>query len=122
MLAYLARRLTQMLVVVFLVSAVSFGLLFLSGDPTEIMLGSGADVMTPEQIEEFRRSRGFDRPWPVQYLVFLAHAARGDFGESLRHKRPAFEIVWERVPAPLQLGTSAFLLLVGGGTPPGVLP
>ena len=121
MLAYLARRLAQMLVVVFLVSAVSFGLLFLSGDPTEIMLGAGADVMTQEQIEEFRRARGFDRSWPVQYLVFLAHAARGDFGESLRHKRPAFEIVWERVPATLQLGTVAFLISVAVGIPLGVI-
>src|SRR3990172_9229376 len=117
MLAYLARRLAQMLVVVFLVSAVSFGLLFLSGDPTEIMLGAGADVMTQEQIEEFRRARGFYRSWPVQYLVFIAHAARGDFGDSLRHERPAFEIVWERGPATGQLGPVAFLIAVGVGIP-----
>jgi ABC-type dipeptide/oligopeptide/nickel transport system permease component len=121
MLAYVARRLSQMLVVVLMVSVVSFGLLFLTGDPTELLLGPGVDFMTEEQIDEFRRARGFDRPWPVQYVDFLSKAVRGDFGESLRHYRPAFEVVWERVPATLQLGTMAFLLSVAVGVPLGVL-
>ncbi|MGQ0570565.1 MAG: ABC transporter permease [Armatimonadota bacterium] len=119
--AYLARRLAQMLVVVLLVSVVSFGLLFLSGDPTELLLGSAADIMSQQQIEEFRRARGFDRPWPVQYLGFLSRAARGDFGDSLRHSRPAFEVIWERVPATLQLGAVAFALSIALGLPLGVL-
>ena len=119
--AYLARRLVQMLVVVLMVSAASFALLFLTGDPTELLLGSAADVMSQQQIEEFRRARGFDRPWLLQYLGFLTHAARGDFGESLRHHRPAFEVIWERVPATVQLGAVAFALSVGLGVPLGVI-
>ena len=110
-----------MLVVVLMVSIVSFGLLFLTGDPAELLLGAGADFMTEEQIQAFRRARGFDRPWPVQYVEFLSKAVRGDFGESLRHYRPAFEVVWERVPATLQLGTAAFVLSVAAGVPLGVL-
>jgi peptide/nickel transport system permease protein len=121
MLAYLARRLTQMLVVVLMVSVASFALLFLTGDPTELLLGSAADVMSRQQIEEFRHARGFDRPWPVQYLGFLSRAVRGDFGESLRHSRPAFEVIWERVPATVQLGAVAFALSVGLGVPLGVI-
>jgi len=121
MLAYLVRRFSQMLVVVLMVSIVSFGLLFLTGDPAELLLGAGADFMTEEQIQAFRRARGFDRPWPVQYVEFLSKAVRGDFGESLRHYRPAFEVVWERVPATLQLGTAAFVLSVAAGVPLGVL-
>jgi peptide/nickel transport system permease protein len=121
MLAYVARRLSQMLVVVLMVSIVSFGLLFLTGDPAELLLGPGVDFMTQDQIEEFRRARGFDRPWLVQYVDFLSKAVRGDFGESLRHYRPAFEVVWERVPATLQLGTVAFVLSVAAGVPLGVL-
>jgi peptide/nickel transport system permease protein len=121
MLAYLGRRLAQMLVVVFLVSAASFALLFLTGDPTELLLGSAADVMTKEQIDEFRRAKGFDRPWPVQYLRFMNRAVRGDFGDSLRHSRPAFEVVSERVPATVQLGVVAFVVSVLVGVPLGVL-
>jgi ABC-type dipeptide/oligopeptide/nickel transport system permease component len=121
MLAYVARRLGQMVVVVLMVSVVAFGLLFLTGDPAELLLGPGADFMTEEQIAEFRRARGFDRPWPVQYVEFVSKAGRGDFGQSLRHYRPAFEVVWERVPATLQLGTAGFLLSVAAGVPLGVL-
>jgi peptide/nickel transport system permease protein len=121
MLAYLARRLAQMLVVVLMVSVVSFGLLFLTGDPTELLLGSAVDIMTQQQIEEFRRARGFDRPWLVQYLSFLGMAVRGDFGNSLRHNRPAFQVVWERVPATVQLGTVALVVSIAVGVPLGVL-
>jgi peptide/nickel transport system permease protein len=46
---------------------------------------------------------------------------RGDFGDSLRHFRPAFEVVWERVPATLQLGLVAFTLSVIVGVPLGVI-
>lgn len=121
MLAYLARRLAQMLVVVLMVSVVSFGLLFLTGDPTELLLGSAVDIMTQQQIEEFRHARGFDRPWLVQYLSFLGRAVRGDFGNSLRHNRPAFQVVWERVPATVQLGTVALVVSIAVGVPLGVL-
>jgi peptide/nickel transport system permease protein len=121
MLAYLGRRLAQMLVVIVLVSAASFALLFLTGDPTELLLGAAADIMSEQQIEEFRRAKGFDRPWPVQYVQFLSRAVRGDFGDSLRHSRPAFEVVWERVPATVQLGVVAFLLSIAVGVPLGVL-
>lgn len=121
MFAYLGRRLAQMLVVVVLVSAASFALLFLTGDPTELLLGAAADIMSEQQIDEFRRAKGFDRPWPVQYLQFLSRAVRGDFGDSLRHSRPAFEVVSERVLATVQLGTVAFLLSIVVGVPLGVL-
>jgi peptide/nickel transport system permease protein len=110
-----------MLIVVLMVSLASFALLFLTGDPTELLLGSAADVMTQQQIDEFRRARGFDRPWLVQYLGFLARAVHGDFGDSLRHSRPAFEVVWERVPATVQLGAVAFALSIALGVPLGVL-
>jgi peptide/nickel transport system permease protein len=104
-----------------LVSAASFALLFLTGDPTELLLGAAADIMSEQQIDEFRRAKGFDRPWPVQYLQFLSRAVRGDFGDSLRHSRPAFEVVSERVLATVQLGTVAFLLSIVVGVPLGVL-
>ena len=51
---YLIRRLLQSIVVVFGVSIVAFGMTFLTGDPTEVILGAGADQMTVQQIDEFR--------------------------------------------------------------------
>ena len=61
--AYIAARLATAILVVLGVSAVSFFLTFLTGDPAEIMLPPGA---TAAQITKFRAEWGFDDPLPVQ--------------------------------------------------------
>lgn len=118
---YVIRRLLQAIIVIFGVSIISFGLLFLTGDPTELLLGEGANFMTQEEIEEFRHVRGFDRPWYVQYFDFAYHAVQGDFGVSLRYQQPAFKIVMERMPATIQLATFALLISVVFAIPIGIL-
>ena len=118
MLRYLVRRLLQAVLVVFGVSLVSFGMMFLSGDPASAMAG---DNWTRQQIEDFRRQMGFDRPWYVQYGDFLGNAVTGDFGTSLRQHRPVFELVMERMPATLQLTGAALLLSVTLSIPIGIL-
>lgn len=118
---YLIRRLLQTFLVIFGVSIFSFGLMFLTGDPTELLLGAGADFMTHEEIEEYRRAMGFDRPWLIQYVDFASGAIRGDFGDSLMHHRPAFSVVSERMPATVQLAIFALLISVIFAIPVGVI-
>ena len=118
---YVIRRLLQTLLVIFGVSIVSFGLMFLTGDPTELMLGAGADFMTHEEIEAYRQAMGFDRPWIVQYADFAAGAVRGDFGDSLMHHRPAFSVVAQRMPATVQLALFALAISVIFAIPAGVI-
>ncbi|HYM68604.1 MAG TPA: ABC transporter permease [bacterium] len=118
MAAYVARRIAQTLLVVLGVSVLSFGMMFLSGDPTMVMAG---EDWTRQQLEEFRHQMGFDRPWPVQYGAFLAHAAHGDFGTSLRQHQPVFQLVTQRVPATLELASAAMAITVGVGVPLGVV-
>ena len=65
---YVVRRLLQAVIVVFGVSIAAFGMSFLTGDPTEVILGDGADRMSVEEIQAFRVKMGFDRPWYVQYV------------------------------------------------------
>jgi peptide/nickel transport system permease protein len=119
--AFLVRRLLLTIVVVFGVSIISFGLTYLTGDPAVIMLGSGADLMTQAQINEFRHARGFDRPWYVQYADFAANAVRGDFGKSLQYNQPAFQVVVDRFPATLELAVLSLLISVVFAIPLGVL-
>ena len=57
----------------------AFGMTFLTGDPTEVILGDGADRMTVEQIQEFRVKMGFDRPWYVQYFELRRQGAARRF-------------------------------------------
>jgi len=118
---YVVRRLLQSLIVVFGVSIVAFGMLFLTGDPTEVILGDAADRMSVDQIQEFRVRMGFDRPWFVQYGAFVGKALQGDFGYSFIRHQPAYEVIIEKLPATLQLAAFAFVLSLVVSIPLGVL-
>lgn len=118
---YIVRRLLQSVIVVFGVSIVAFGLLFLTGDPAEVILGDGADRMTVDQIQEFRAKMGFDRPWLVQYASFVGKALQGDFGYSFIRHQPAYEVIADKLPATLQLAAFAFVLSLVVSIPLGVL-
>jgi peptide/nickel transport system permease protein len=118
---YIIRRLLQTVIVVFGVSIVAFGMMFLTGDPTEVILGEGADRMSVAEIQEFRQRMGFDRPWYVQYFSFVSKALQGDFGYSFIRHKPAYEVIVERLPATIQLATFAFVLSLVVSIPLGVL-
>ncbi|MDP9369177.1 MAG: ABC transporter permease [Chloroflexota bacterium] len=122
MLSYIARR----LIVVFLptllgISILVFGAMHLiPGDFVDVMLGIGPDV-SAEQREVIARAHGLDKPVPVQYVVWLGNALTGDFGRSLRTDQPVAEVIFERLPATLELAalaTAASLLLA---IPAGIL-
>jgi peptide/nickel transport system permease protein len=114
---YIVRRLLQTVLVLMGVSALSFGTMFLSGDPAILMAGEG---WTRQQLDEFRHTMGFDRPWYVQYFDFLSKAVRGDFGTSLRQKQPTFKLIMDRMPATLRLTAVAMAIALGIGLPLGV--
>ncbi|HLJ59103.1 MAG TPA: ABC transporter permease [bacterium] len=117
MASFVARRLLDSLMVLVGVSFIAFAILFLSGDPTYLMI---PENYTRDQIAEFRHQMGFDRPWYVQYGDFLGHAAHGDFGVSLRSQIPALPLVLERMPATLELAVTAMVLSLVVSLPLGV--
>ena len=114
MLRFRAGRLVYALAVLLGVTSLVFGLIHLSGDPLAGLVPPGS---SPEQTAALRRGYGLDRPLAEQYARFLARAARGDFGESWRQRRPALPAVLDRLPATLVLTAVAIGLavLVGGG-------
>jgi ABC-type dipeptide/oligopeptide/nickel transport system permease component len=115
---YLARRLLQSLVVLFGVSFVVFGILFLTGDPALVLLPPDASI---EDVEKFRETMGFNDPFFVQYGRFLAGALRGDFGQSIRHGESAFHLVVERMPATFQLAGAALAVALALAIPAGIV-
>jgi len=117
---YVIRRLLQTILVILGVTGISFGAMFLTGDPTMLMIGD-TDLLTQEQFEEFRHRMGFDRPVIVQYLDWLGHAVRGDFGVSLHHGQDNFRLVMERMPATLQLAFVSLLISVLVSFPIGIV-
>lgn len=115
---YLLSRLAQAALVVFLSLTAVFGLVRLSGDPVLLFLPT--DIQAKD-VDEFRRRLGFDDPLTVQYARFVTGALRGDFGESLRYKRPALGLVLERLPATLLLAATAVVLTLVIAVPLGVV-
>lgn len=105
--APLVRRTAQLVIMLFAISTVLFFLLRLSGDPAVVIAGEFADA---EFVEEVREQYGFDEGVVAQYVSFMAHAARLDFGDSIRAGTDAFDIVVERLPATAQLAALAVLL------------
>ena len=90
----------QGLLVVLGVSLVVFVAMRVFGDPAKVMLPLSA---TAEQRAEFEHLIGLDRPLPEQFVTFLGDLVTLDFGESLWQRRPAMEVVFERLPNTLML-------------------
>ena len=100
MLSFIMKRLAQSLLVMAIVSAVSFSLFNFVGDPVNNMVGQDA---TREQRVEIRRQLGLDDPIPTQYTRFIGNMLKADFGLSYRIKRPVDDLILERLPATLEL-------------------
>ena len=66
----------------------------LSGDPALLLLPPEATVADYEQM---RANLGLDRPIIVQYGTFLLNAVQGDFGKSITTRRPARDVLFERI-------------------------
>jgi peptide/nickel transport system permease protein len=95
----------------------TFVVLRTSGDPVMALVGPDA---LPEEIAQFRAQWGLDQPMIVQYLRYIGQMATGQFGESLRNSRPVMDIIMERVPWTLLLGSCSFLLAAVIGIPAGI--
>ena len=105
-------------VVVLLMSFLVFSGVFLVGDPVDILISDEADE---EDRERAIAGLGLDKPFHMQYLLFLRGALRGDLGESFIFEDPALLLIVERMPATMELALFALLIAVVIGIPLGML-
>ncbi len=117
MLAFLVRRALGALWAIAGVMIVVFLILHLSGDPAAVMMPPES---TAAEMAAFRHAEGFDRPLIVQFGSFVAAAAHGDLGLSLRHQQPAMGLALQRLPATVLLSAAAMLVVILIGIPAGV--
>jgi peptide/nickel transport system permease protein len=118
--AYLIRRLLLSLLVLLLVTLVTFILAHsIPGDPIAAVVNER--VAKPEIIEQYRKKYGLDKPLPVQYLLYLRNLARGDLGLSLTTQRPVAQDLRTFLPATVELGLAAMLFAIATGLPLGVI-
>lgn len=115
---YLAGRLLQGVVVLWLLTVIVFAISRLSGSPVDLLLPEGAP---PSERVALIHQLGLDHPLPVQYVTFLEHALRGDFGRSIRFQTGAGSLVVSHMPATIELALAALALALLVGVPLGVL-
>jgi peptide/nickel transport system permease protein len=104
--SYVAKRLVQIPIVVFLVVTLGFVLLKTApGDPVSLFAGEGA---SPQYLETIRKAYGLDKPILEQYKSYITGIFVGDWGFSLTFERPVLTVIMERIPLTLLLSFTAF--------------
>ena len=115
---YVIRRLMWTPVLLFAVSLITFTLgRFGPGDPVQIWMGQYSN---PEVVERLRNQYGLDKPFFVQYGIYVKDALQGDFGESFQYRgRDVSELLSNRIWVSAQLNIAAMIIAVGLGIPLG---
>ena len=108
----------QSAVVMLVMSMVVFIGVYMIGNPVDILINPEA---TEDEIREIVRSLGLDQPLWYQYGRFLYNALQGDLGESFVFGSPAIDLIFQRMPATLELASAAMLIAVVLGIPLGML-
>lgn len=118
MIRFVLARVVQSLVALAILSVVVFVLARATGDPLQMILPMSA---TEEDYANARRYLGLDRPYVEQYFSFVGKAIQGDFGTSLRARRPVMELIHERLPNSLRLAGFAMAVSLALAFPLGVM-
>jgi len=118
MLSYIARRLAQSLLALFVMSLLVFVGVYAIGNPVDILINPQADQA---EIARATAALGLDQPLWLQYWNFLIGALAGDLGKSFISNVPAVELILTRMPATVELALSAMVIAVVLGIPLGLL-
>lgn len=114
---HMRKRLLQVIPVLLIVTVVVFLMVYVSGDPTSMMLPQDA---SQEARENLREALGLNEPLYVQYGIFIKGLLMGDFGNSHKYNAPALPIVLERIPASMELCVVSILLSIVIAIPLGI--
>ena len=117
MFAFLVRRLGQAVVVMLVISLLSFSVQDELGDPLRELVGQS---VSEEIRNELREEMGLNDPFLVQYWRFLKNAIRGDLGTSYFFKRPALDVILDKLPATIDLVIAATFWILIFSVPVGV--
>ncbi len=121
MIPYITKRLLQGIVVLFLVSLLTFFVMyFMPGDPARTMVGQG--YVTETQLEAIRDKWGLNDPWYVRYGTWMSNVLTGDLGTSMM--RPGMTIgqmIGDAASMTIRLNALSFIISLLVAVPIGVL-
>lgn len=117
MTVFVIRRLLQSVLVLAIMTVIVFAGVYAIGNPIDILISPDA---TQLERERAIADLGLDKPWYVQYWVFLGNMLQGDLGRSFVFNEPAIQLLLQRMPATLELAFAAMLISLVIGIPLGM--
>jgi peptide/nickel transport system permease protein len=118
MIAFALRRLLQSLIVLLIMSGLVFAGVYAIGNPIDILINPQADQA---EIAAATKALGLDQPLWRQYWNFITGAFTGDLGKSFSANIPAVQLIFERMPATMELALVAMVMAVMLGIPLGLI-
>src|SRR5437763_10669911 len=116
---YILRRFLQMIPITFGILTLVFSLIhMIPGDPAVQIAGEGA---RPEDVAAVRKALGLDQPLWTQYVHYVTHVIRGDFGTSFQTNLSVADQIKQRYPATIQLAMGSMFVALLVAFPLGII-
>ena len=124
--SFMLRKIVRLVLVLFGVSLLTFGVLhMIPGDPVRVLLGDMGGGAAGDQSQDayanLEKELGLDKPLPVQYTNYIFNAVQGDFGKSFQRQRPVSDSIRDGLPSTIELTIAAMVITVVVGVTLGVL-
>jgi len=120
MLKFLGKRLLNLIPVMLIITIILFILLqLMPGDPVSAYLGQGSKT-TPEQQQMIREQLGLDKSPAVQYFNWLGRTLKGDFGSSLKFRKPVSDVIGDYIWNTFILNIVSMVLAFAIAIPVGI--
>ena len=117
---FLLRRALFIVISLFGATIVIFSMTRLAHDPRELFVPDTGYGMSEEQWEALGDKMGFNKPIPVQYLLWVGKLLRGDFGTSIHQELEVRDIIFSKMGATIQLAVGGWVFAILVGVPLGV--
>ncbi|MBQ0001021.1 MAG: ABC transporter permease [Clostridiales bacterium] len=120
--SYVWKRLLQLIPILFAITFLSFGMMRLAGSDVVMQkMENTGTIVSQEVVDAARAELGLDRPFLVQYFVWLGKLVRGDMGNSYVSGKDVFSTFLSKLPATLLLTVVSILLTIVVSIPLGIL-
>lgn len=120
MFKYLLRRILHLIPVIIIISFIIYGIIeIMPGDPVNAYLGQGSQT-TPEQQQQIRKQLGLDQNFVVRYFKWLGRSLTGDFGTSMKYRKPVKDVIGTYIMNSFYLNVVALSLAFAIAIPVGI--
>lgn len=119
---YIARRILHLIPILLGITLLSFGLMHtVAGDAIDVMEANRGTVFSEETKDQLRSELNLDKPFPVQYGIWLKDMISGDMGTSYVSGKPVFSTFLQKLPATILLTITSILCTIIISFPLGII-